>query len=184
MSAGWAGGPGGAAFPSPRPCPRHAEGPGVGAAPRPAAVAKGRGIPARPCSSLPGGAVFGGSQRSPRLPSRVAAQGRAQPGRALLPALLSPSLLPLLLPLPGSDPRFLSALPYLSATFCDSLSSGVSPPLPRRPAPREDKLVKGGVVPREGPPAPRRKGTAGEGDRKSTRLNSSHEIPSRMPSSA
>lgn len=107
-------------------------------------------------SSLPGG-VFRGSLRSLRLASRVAAQGRAQPGRALLPALLLRPLRPpasLLLFL-RLLPRFLSSLLYLSGTFSDYLSYSRCLPAPPssgpRPIPREDKLAKGRVVPGEGP---------------------------------
>ncbi|XP_039100828.1 basic proline-rich protein-like [Hyaena hyaena] len=106
-----------------------------------------------PCGCLPGWRLGAGPNQEERS---------SPPSSCGSSALLSPSLRPLPLPLPGSDPGFLSALLYLSATFSDCLSSGVSPPLPPRPAPREDELVKGGVVPREGPPGPRRKGTAGE----------------------
>lgn len=68
----------------------------------------------------------------------VAAQGWAQPGRALLPALLPPPLRPpfllLLLLLLGLLPRFLLALPYLSGTVSDYLLPTVSPrPSLRRP---------------------------------------------------
>lgn len=123
---------------------------------------------ARPPSSLPGGAVFGGSLQSLRLPSRVAAQGRAQPGRALLPALLPRPLRPPLPLPPPAPPRPPTRLPLgspLSRRPLLPLSlSGVSPPLPPPPNPREDRLVKGTAVPGEGPRRPRRKGTAGAGE--------------------
>lgn len=96
--------PGLCRFPQSPPLSQARRRPGAGAAPQPGAVARGRGIlvrPTPPPSSLPGRAVFGGSQRSLRLPSRVEAQGRAQPGRALLPALLLRLLRP---PLPLPPP--------------------------------------------------------------------------------
>lgn len=97
--------------------------------------------------------------RSLLLASLVAAQGRAQPGRGLLPALLHrlsalvpPSLvLHLLLRL---LPRSLLSL---TQRFLLSLTQGVSRSLPSsagfEPTLREDKLVKGRVVPREEPGA-------------------------------
>lgn len=85
---------------------------------------------------------------------------RSSPPSSRGPSALLSSSLPLPLRL---LPRFLSALPYLGGTFSHYLSHGVSPPLPPRPTQREDKLVKGRVVAREGPLRPRRKGTAGAG---------------------
>lgn len=155
-SSGWGGRPGSRTSQEPAPVPgaRRARGRG-----RPSARQQwpGSEISTPTPSSLPGG-VFRGSLRSLRLASPVAAQGSAQPGRALLPALLlrplcpPPSLLLLFLRL---LPRFLSALLYLSGTFSDYLSYSRCLPAPPssgpRPTPREDKLAKGRVVPGEGP---------------------------------
>lgn len=112
MSAGWAGCLGCAASRAPAPVPGTQKA-RVRGSPSARGQWPGVGPVARPPSSLPGGAVFGGSQQSLRLPSRVAAQGRAQPGRALLSALLPRPLRPPL-PLPPPPPRAPTPLPLCS----------------------------------------------------------------------
>lgn len=157
MSSGWGGRLGSRTSQEPAPVPgaRRAGGRGSPSAPQPW---PGSEISTPTPSSLPGG-VFRGSLRSLRLASPVAAEGRAQPGRALLPALLPRPLRPppslLLLLFLRLLPRFLSALLYLSGTFSDYLSYSRCLPAPPssgpRPTPREDKLAKGRAVPGEGP---------------------------------
>lgn len=93
---------------------------------------------------------------------------RSSPPSSRCPsALLPPSFFSLFSSSSGSYPLPLY-LPYLWGTFCISLTHGVSRPLPPQADGqfREDKLVKGRVVPGEGPApvgwgrlGPRRKGT-------------------------
>lgn len=107
----------------------------------------------------------GVSLRSLQPASRAAAQDRAQPGRALLPALLPPRplrpppslppfflLLLFLLLLSGLQPSFLSARPYLWGTFSISLTQGLpaSPSAGAGPTPRRGQISKRQRCPRGG----------------------------------
>lgn len=116
-------------------------------------------------SSLPGG-VFGGSLPSLRLASLVAAQGRAQPGRALLLALLPPSSLLLLLsssashpPASSPSPLSLGHLPRLSLSLTESPRPSLLRPEANSGLGPEDKLANAGLSLGRG----RDQGTAGEG---------------------
>lgn len=94
------------AVPEPPPRRRHSESPG-GRQPRSRDPGQAGGTPGRPHPPYLGEECWGVAA-VPALASRVATEDRAQPGRALLPAPLRPSLLLLLLL--GLPPRFLSAL--------------------------------------------------------------------------
>lgn len=110
---------------------------------------------------------------------------RSSPPSSRCPsALLPPSFFSLFSSSSGSYPLPLY-LPYLWGTFCISLTHGVSRPLPPQADGqfREDKLVKGRVVPGEGPApvgwgrlGPRRKGTAGEGGRAGGIFNQGQQL--------
>ena len=150
-------------FPSPRPGPRRSEGPGLEAAPQPGR--SGRGRRGHPAPYLGEECLGGVSLRSLQPASRAAAQDRAQPGRALLPALLPPRplrpppslppfflLLLFLLLLSGLQPSFLSARPYLWGTFSISLTQGLpaSPSAGAGPTPRRGQISKRQRCPRGG----------------------------------
>lgn len=148
-------------------------GPGSGS---PSDPSSGRDRESRPRHSAPyleEGWAGGGGRcgLSGWLPGWQLRAGPNQEERSSPPSSRAPppSLFLLLLRL---RPRFLPAPLYLSGTFADYLLHSRSLPAPSSPgpppAPREDKLVKGRVVPGEGPAPvgvgraePGRKGTAG-----------------------
>lgn len=115
------------AVPEPPPRRRHSESPGE-RQPRSRDPGQAGGTPGRPHPPYLGEACWGVAA-VPALASRVATEDRAQPGRALLPALLRPSLLSSSGFHPASSPLSLLSGHLLRRSL---LTHGISPALLRR----------------------------------------------------